>query len=71
MGEMTDNSDVDFQVTIESLTDIRQLPFCADCFGELGWAELIYGSGARQCMQCSSVFLVVEARSNGVGERLV
>jgi hypothetical protein len=71
MGEMTDNSDVDFQVTIESLTDIRQLPFCADCFGELGWAELIYGSGARQCMQCSSVFLVVEARLNGVGEGLV
>jgi hypothetical protein len=71
MGEMTDDSNVDFQAAIESLTDIRKLPFCPDCFGELGWAELIYGSGARQCMQCSSVFLVVEARSNGVGEGLL
>jgi hypothetical protein len=71
MGEMTDDSDVDFQVAIESLTDMRKLPFCADCFGEFGWAELVYGSVARQCMQCGSVFLVVEARLNGVGECLL
>jgi hypothetical protein len=45
MWEMTNDPDVDFQVAIESLTDMRKLPFCADCFGELGWAELIYGSG--------------------------
>lgn len=61
MGKMTDDPDVDFQVAIESLTDMRKLPFCADCFGELGWAEPVYGVGARQCAQCSSVFQVVEA----------
>jgi hypothetical protein len=32
MGEMTDDPDVDFQVAIESLTDMCKLPFCADCF---------------------------------------
>lgn len=31
MGELTDDADVDFQVPIESLTDMRKLPFCADC----------------------------------------
>jgi hypothetical protein len=70
MGEMTEDPDVDFQVAIESLTDMRKLPFCSDCFGELGWAEPVYGSGARQCMQCGSVFLVAESQSNDVGECL-
>ena len=71
MGEMTDDPDVDFQVAIESLTDMCKLPFCVDCFGELGWAEPVYGLGARQCMQCASVFLVVESQLDGVGEGLV
>jgi hypothetical protein len=71
MGEMTEDPDVDFQVAIESLTDMSKLPFCSDCFGELGWVEPVYGSGARQCMQCSSVYLVVEAQSNDVDECLL
>ena len=60
MGEMTDDPDMDFQVAIESPTDKRKLPFCADCFGELSWAEPVYGVGARQCAQCGSVFQVRE-----------
>jgi DNA-directed RNA polymerase subunit RPC12/RpoP len=63
MGDVTAAADVDFQVDIESLTDMRKLPFCADCSGELASAELIYGSGARKCMHCGSVYLVVESRT--------
>jgi hypothetical protein len=61
--------DADFRVAIESLTDMHKLPFCPDCFGELGWAEPVYGPGARQCMQCGSVFLVAESQSNDVVRR--
>jgi len=68
MGDMTNDPDMDFQVAIESPTDMRKLPFCADCSGELASGELVYGAGARKCMQCGSVFLVVESPSNGIGE---
>ena len=60
MGELTSDTTVDFKLALESATDLQQLPFCADCMGELGWAELLYGPGARQCMQCGSVYVVVE-----------
>ena len=61
MGEMTDDPDVEISVAVESLTDMNKLPACVDCWGDLGWAEVVYGVGARQCMQCGSVY-VVEAK---------
>ena len=60
-GEMTTDLTEDFKVAIESSADIGKLPFCADCSGELASGELVYGIGARKCMQCGSVFLVTEA----------
>jgi hypothetical protein len=53
MGELIDD-DVAFAMPV----DKDHLPPCIDCFGELGWSEPVYGKGARQCMQCGSVFLV-------------
>ena len=64
MGDMIDETDEDINVPIDSLVDTHTLPFCIDCFGELGWAELVYGVGARQCMQCGSVFKVFEKAEN-------
>jgi hypothetical protein len=58
MGEMTADASVDFQVPIDSVTDPTKLPMCADCSGELYWAEPTYGPGARRCVQCGSVYVV-------------
>lgn len=58
MGEITADSDVDFAVAIDSIADVAKLPACADCAGELYWAEPTYGAGARRCVQCGSVYLV-------------
>jgi N-acetylglucosaminyldiphosphoundecaprenol N-acetyl-beta-D-mannosaminyltransferase len=62
MGEMTEDTSEDFKLAIStiSMTDMRKLPCCADCTGDLGWSEIVYGVGARNCMQCGSVFLVYE-----------
>jgi|NGEPerStandDraft_6_1074524.scaffolds.fasta_scaffold577095_1 hypothetical protein len=59
-GEMTDDLAEDFRVAIESPSDLGKLPFCADCYGELASSELVHGAGARKCMQCGSVYVVVE-----------
>jgi hypothetical protein len=74
MGEMIDEydeHDMKTPVANEALTDTNKLPFCVDCLGALGWAEAVYGLGARKCMHCGSVFLVVESESNGIIEGLV
>lgn len=60
MGEMKDDPDENLKVPINSQGDIHMLPFCVDCFGDLGWAELLYGVGARQCVQCGSIFQIIE-----------
>ena len=54
-GDLSEISepDADFRVAIESLTDMHKLPFCPDCFGELGWAEPVYGPGLDNA--CSAV----------------
>ena len=57
-GDITTDASLDFQVPVESATDLTKLPACADCSGELYWAEPTYGLGARRCVQCGSVFLV-------------
>ena len=57
-GEMTEDVGVDFQVNVESNMDLAKLPVCADCSGELYFAEPTYGAGARRCVQCGSVFWV-------------
>jgi hypothetical protein len=59
-GEMTTDLTVDFKVAVESPSDVNKLPFCADCSGVLVSGELVYGAGARKCMQCGSVYLVTE-----------
>lgn len=60
MGQMVNDPDEDFRSELESGADMSKLPFCVDCCGELVWAEPVYGIGARKCMQCGSVFQVVE-----------
>ena len=57
-GAITADASVDFQLAVESATDLAKLPACADCAGELYWAEPTYGPGARRCVKCGSVFLV-------------
>lgn len=57
-GEMTTDLTQDFKLAITSSTDYSKLPVCADCSSELSSGELVYGTGARKCMQCGSVFVV-------------
>lgn len=57
-GEMTAEASIDFQLHVESISDPAKLPVCADCSGELYWAEPTYGPGARRCVQCGSVYVV-------------
>lgn len=57
-GAFTDDLSADFQHPVESATNLAKLPACPDCHGVLASGELVYGLGARKCMQCGSVFLV-------------
>lgn len=66
MGEMTTDLTEDFKVAVEAPEDVKKLPICADCSGELASGELVYGAGARKCMHCGSVYLVTD----GVGNAL-
>lgn len=57
-GAMTNDPDADFKWTVDSPAGKVAPTYCVDCLGELGAAELVYGTGAQKCMQCGSVFKV-------------
>lgn len=57
-GQMTNDPEADFKWTVDSPAGKVAPTYCVDCLGELGAADLVYGTDAQKCMQCGSVFRV-------------
>jgi hypothetical protein len=57
-GVMTADPGADGVFSVATPNGSTAPGYCVDCMGELGGAELVYGTGAQKCMQCGSVFLL-------------